>query len=44
MIHIDLRIPPESGNITGMWIIPTTIRKKKGVKVGNLHYLYYKID
>ena len=24
MIHIDLTILPESGNITHMWIIPTS--------------------
>ena len=26
MIHIDLRIPPESKNVGQMWIIPTTMR------------------
>lgn len=26
MIHIDLRIQPESGNIVHMWVIPTTMR------------------
>ena len=49
MIHIDLRIPPESGIIGPMWIILTThddeVRRRKimRIKIRYLHYRYLTI-